>query len=118
MKDNSSDQLHTIMAHPQHARSCFPYYCISLRQNIIQSLSLVQPFFKLSCLVLQFTVRKLLHFRLKSLNMIHNGIDPLQLMFTVRSEYFLYKTHVVNSLFKKLLYSTFYHYPKSNSTNL
>ena len=46
------------------------------------------------CLLYTSLIRQLLHLRLQCFDGIHDRIDPLQLILTVCSKYFLYQTHI------------------------
>ncbi len=90
MQDHSADDLHTEMPQSDHTYGRLSYNRICFRQNIIQSLPVRKPLLKFPGLALQFIVRQLLYLRFQRLYRVHDRIDPLQLIFAMCSEYFLY----------------------------
>ncbi len=77
MENDTADDLDPEMPKPKHPHRCLPHYRKCLRQHVVQRLAIGEPCLKFSRLILQFTVRQLLHHRLKRLNLIHDRIDPL-----------------------------------------
>ena len=51
MKDDTTDDLYTVMFHTENSFCTFTYDCESLRKKIIQCLSLIQTFLELSGLI-------------------------------------------------------------------
>ena len=94
MKNNSADQLYSVVTHAQTPEGRFADSRIRFRQKIIQRFSFFQAFLKFSCLSSEFFIRQRLHLRLQCLYPVYNGIDSLQFIFTVGSENFLYNTHI------------------------
>ena len=77
MKNNSSDQLYSVMLHAKCTSCRLTHNCKRLRQNIIQCLCVFQTALKFLCLILKLLVGKLLHLRPQRFNLIYNGIDTL-----------------------------------------
>ena len=77
MENDTSDELYSIVFCTQHTLCSFSHHGISLRQNIIQSLSLSQSFLKLFCLLLQLIVRQFSHGSPIGFNLVDDGGNPL-----------------------------------------
>ena len=95
MQDNTSDNLYSVVPHSECSVCSFPYDRVSLRQDIVQSLSLCKALFKLSGLASELFIRKSFHLRLHRLDPVNDRVDPLQLVLAVSTENLLYNAHII-----------------------
>ncbi len=93
MQDDTTDQLYSVMLHVQNTLCSLSYSCISLRKQIVQSLTIVQTPLVLFGLTTQFLIGKCLHCRTKCLDLVHQGFNTLQFSGTVRAKYLLNNVH-------------------------
>ena len=94
VKDHTADQLDAEMLHAKHTPGCFTDNGICLRQNIVKSLAICQPFLKLRCFCSKLLIAQLHHRRAKGLDPVNNRAYALQLVITVRAEQFCDYAHV------------------------
>ena len=93
MEHDAADELHGVGPHPQHPVCSLPNGGEGLGQNGIQGLPGFQSLLELAGLVLQLLIGKLLILLLQPQNLIHYGLNFLDLPLGAGSEYFGDKTH-------------------------
>ena len=94
VKDHAADQLDTEVLHAKYAPGRLTDNGICLRQNIVKSLAICQPFLKLRCFCSKLLIAQLHHRRAKGLDPVNNRAYALQLVITVRAEQFCDYAHV------------------------
>ena len=93
MQDDTTDQLYSVVLHVQNTLCSLSYGCISLRKQIVQSLSLGQTLLVLLGLTTQFLIGKCLHCRAECLDFVYQRFNTLQFSGTVRAKYLLNNAH-------------------------
>ena len=93
MQHDAAHQLHPVGAHTQHAVRGLPHGGKSLRQNVIQSLAVCKALLEFRRLGLKLRVGQRLVFVAQRLDLVHNGIDGLQLPGAVIAENGFKKSH-------------------------
>ena len=63
MKDDSADQLNSVVSHAERSRSALAHDCICLRQDIVKRLPVFQALFKFPRLAPQLFIAESLHLR-------------------------------------------------------
>ena len=86
MQHDAAHQLDGVGAHPQHTVGGLPHGGKGLRQNVVQRLAVLQTGLELRRLGLQLGVGQRLILVLQRRDLVHDGIDALQLTLAVCSE--------------------------------
>ena len=93
MQNDATDQLYSVVFHVQNTLCSLSHGCISLRKQIVQSLSLGQTLLVLFGLPPQLLIGKCLHCRAECLDLVHQRFNTLQFSGTVRAKYLLNNAH-------------------------
>ena len=93
MQDDATDQLYSVVFHVQNTLCSLSHGCISLRKQIVQSLSLGQTLLVLFGLPPQLLIGKCLHRRAECLDLVYQRFNTLQFSGTVRAKYLLNNAH-------------------------
>ena len=75
MQHHTADKLHIKVTEPGCPPGCFPHHRKGFRQDVVQSLALLQPQFEFPGLQLQVGVAHTLHVRLQRIDLVHDGLD-------------------------------------------
>ena len=123
MQHDAAHQLDGIGAHPQHTVGGLPHGGKGLRQNVVQRLAVLQTSLELRRLGLQLGVGQRLVLVLQRRDLVHDGIDALQLTLAVCSENLGKQSHIfVSFLCKRICThyynSTVYHRNVSNAKEI
>ena len=86
MQHNAADNLHPIGLHTQNTPCSLTGRCKCLRQNIVQSFSVCQPFFELAGFCLQLFIGQLSVCFIQRHNFIGDGVNSFQFTVAVRTE--------------------------------
>ena len=101
MKHHAAHQLHPVGPQPQHPVRRLPHHGEGLRQQIVQGLALLQAGLELRRLGGELGVRQGLAVRLQGLDLVHDGVDLLELPLAVGAEKFRNQTHYCILLCRK-----------------
>ena len=93
MQHDTADQLHTVVLRLQDPAGRLPHRGISLRQQTVQRLAVLQSLSVFFRLIAQLLVRQFHHAGAQALDLIDQTADALDLPLTMRSKHFLYYTH-------------------------
>ena len=120
MEHNAAHQLHGVGAHAQHAVGGLPHGGKGLRQDVVQRFAVGQTLLELRSLGLQLGIRQLFVVLLQRGDLVHDGVDALQLPLAVGAENLGKQSHIsVSFLCKKIFVqnntSTVYHTLLSNA---
>ena len=120
VQDDAAHQLDGIGAHTQHAVGGLPDGGKGFRQDVVQCLALGQAGLELRRFGLQLSVGELFIVLLQRRNLVHDGVDGLQLTLAVRSENLGKQSHIfVSFLCKRISIQyyndTLYHRTVSNA---
>ena len=120
MEHDTAHQLHGIGAHAQHAVGGLPHGGEGLRQDVVQRFAVGQTLLELRGLGLQLGIRQLFIVLLQRGDLVHDGVDALQLPLAVGAENLGKQSHIsVSFLCKKIFVqnntNTVYHTLLSNA---
>ena len=94
MQHQTAHHLHTVRAHSQHAVRGLPHGGKSLRQNVIQSFTVGKTLLELRGLGLKLGVGQLPVLVLQGGDLVHDGVDALQLPLAVGAEDLGKQSHI------------------------
>ena len=107
MEHDAAHQLHGVGAHAQHAVSGLPHGGEGLRQNVVQRFAVGQTLLELRGLGLQLGIRQLFIVLLQRGDLVHDGVDALQLPLAIGAENLGKQSHIsVSFLLLRILYIT------------
>ena len=109
MQHNAAHQLHTVRAHAQHAVGGFAGGGEGFGQDVVQRFAVGQTLLELRGLGLQLRIGHGAVVILQRLDLVHNGIDALQLALTVSTENFGNQSHVIATSFLRLKKNLSFH---------
>ena len=79
VENNTAEDLDVEMPHTEKPYRRLPDHGEGLREQFVQRFPLLQSFPELPCFSLQGSIIQGLHRRFKTVDLIHNGSDPLKL---------------------------------------
>ena len=97
VEHHAAHQLHPEGPLAQHPDGCLPHGGEGLRQDVVQRLTLGKAVLELGGLGGELGIGHSLVFRLHGLDLIHDGIDLLQLPVAVGAKNFCNQTHYYNA---------------------
>ena len=93
VEHDAAHQLHPVGTHAQHAVRGLPHGGKGLRQDVVQSFSVLETLFELRRLGLELGVGHGLVFIGHGLDLVHDGVDGLELPGAVVAEQCFHQTH-------------------------
>ena len=93
VQHDAAHQLHPVGTHAQHAVGSLPDGGESLRQDVVQGLAIGETVLELLGLGLELGVAHGLVLISQSIDLVHDGVDGLQLPGAVVAKQFLHQTH-------------------------
>ena len=93
MQHDATHQLHPVGAHTQHTVRSLPHGGKSLRQNVVQRLTVGKALLEFRSLGLKLCIGEGLVFIAQRLDLIHNGVDGFQLPGAVITKDGFQKSH-------------------------